>query len=104
MFIKIWLVGPVPWVRCFVNLLSFVLREEFRNGGNTMEMIIVKKKVPVKKEAVVAAKIANKKDFEVTMAAVRQQLFMSRYEFLAALTGYIHDEARRDGVPDNPAC
>ncbi len=82
------------------------IRRILKRGGISMEkMIVVKeKKVPVKKEAVVAAKIANKKDFEVTMAAVRQQLFMSRYEFLAALTGYIHDEARRDGVPDNPAC
>ena len=61
-------------------------------------------KVPVKPEAVREAEIANKLVFAAAMATVRQQLFMSRYEFLAALTGYIHDEARRDGVPDNPAC
>lgn len=82
------------------------MRRILKRGGISMEkMIVVKeKKVPVKRDAVVAAEIANKHDFAVAMATVRQQLFMSRYEFLAALTGYIHDEARRDGVPDNPAC
>lgn len=69
-----------------------------------MEMIIVEKKVPVKKEAIVAAEIANKHDFAATMAAVRQQLFMSRYEFLAAMSTYMHAEARRDGVLEDPAC
>lgn len=61
-------------------------------------------KVPVKPEAVREAEIANKLVFAAAMATVRQQLFMSRYEFLAALTGYIHAEARRDGVLEDPAC
>ena len=72
------------------------------------KMIIVKKKnVPVKAEAVREAEIANKLDFAAAMATVRQQLFMSRYEFLAAMSMYMHDEARRDGVVEvntNPAC
>lgn len=72
------------------------------------KMIIVKKrKVPVKNEAVREAEIANKKDFAAAMAAAREQLYMSRYEFLAAMSTYMHDEARRDGVVEvntNPAC
>ncbi|MBO5604797.1 MAG: hypothetical protein J5915_05380 [Acidaminococcaceae bacterium] len=69
------------------------------------KMIIVKKrKVPVKKEAVREAEIANKHDFAAAMAVVRERLFMTRYEFLAALSTYLHDQARRDGVVDDPAC
>ena len=82
------------------------MRRILKRGGISMEkMIAVKeKKVPVKRDAVVAAEIANKHDFAATMATVRQQLFMSRYEFLAALSTYLHDQARRDGVREDPAC
>ena len=61
-------------------------------------------KVAVKQEAIAAADQASRRGFVAAMAAVRQEMMMSRYEFLSALSAYMHAEARRDGVREDPAC
>ena len=61
-------------------------------------------KVSASPEALLAAEQANQREIAKLMDAVRREMLMSRYEFLAALSAYMHAEARRDGVVDNPAC
>ena len=110
------LVGGVHQISCSravaLGAVVFAVDDVWKKnyiGGISMEKMVIvkKKKMPVKKEAIVAAKTANKHDFAAAMAAAWEQLYMSRYEFLAAMSTYMHDEARRDGVVEvntNPDC
>lgn len=84
----------------------FDCEKDFRMG-----VLIMNKKngvfvgiFPAKPEAIAAAEQNCKRDFVSAMAVVRQGMNMSRYEFLAALSSYLHAEARRDGILEDPAC
>lgn len=86
---------------CALGALLLIFLFKNTNGGITMEKSLT---VRVKPEAILAAEKANQRDFAAIMAAVRREMLMSRFEFLAALSAYLHAEARRDGVVDDPAC
>lgn len=68
-----------------------------------MEMKI-EGKVRIKSEAILEAELSCKHDFVSAMTALREEMMMSRYEFLATLSAYLHAEARRDGVTNYTAC
>lgn len=57
--------------------------------------------VTVNPESAINNKPSNQQDFSNAMIKLRQRLKMNEQEFINALTTYMHDEARRDGVQDD---